>query len=378
MKTVLVTGASGFIGRNLVARLKALRDVDILILEREESDAEWGALAARADVVFHLAGVNRPIAPDDFHVGNCEFTERLVALLREIRRSPAIVFSSSIQAEQPNPYGRSKHAAEEVLHQYARDTGGRVAIFRLKNVFGKWSRPNYNSVVATFCHNIARDVPITISSAEHEVELVYIDDVVDALVDAAWNVPAVVGGVVRDEMPSSRITLGALADLIRQFRDMRESLFVPDLSERFRRQLYATYLSFVESTRWQYPLGKRADERGDLAEFIKSVGFGQIFVSRTRPGITRGNHYHDTKTEKFLVLSGTARIRLRHVEGGEVLEFVVLGEEYRVVDIPPGYTHSITNEGSTEMITLFWASEVFDPTAPDTIALPVGGKEPGE
>jgi UDP-2-acetamido-2,6-beta-L-arabino-hexul-4-ose reductase len=370
--TALITGAHGFIGRNLAVRLAERDDFRILVCTRATTTPELAGMVAAADVVFHLAGVNRPETVGEFHAGNADFTERLTDLIRHTGRTPLVVFSSSIQAEQDNPYGRSKLEAEEVLRRFAGETGARVALFRLPNVFGKWSRPGYNSVVATFCHNIAGDLPIAISDPQRVLDLVCVDDVVDAFIGVAdGTITEGPDHMVRGSIPSSRITLGDLAARIRDFRDMRRTLMVPDLSERFTRQLYAMYLSYLEPKHWEYGLGRRSDDRGELAEFIKSPWFGQVFVSRTHPGITRGNHYHHTKTEKFFVIAGEGLVRFRPVEGDEVIEFVVKGEDYRVIDIPPGYTHSITNVGKHEMITLFWASEVFDPERPDTHFLPV-------
>lgn len=371
-KTVLITGADGFIGRNLTVRLADRDDLVLLRCTRETTGAELATMAAAADVVFHLAGINRPQAVEEFEIGNVGLTRDLIDYLRQARRTPVIVFSSSIQIRQANPYGQTKLAAEEALREFADETGAPVVILRLRNVFGKWCRPEYNSVVATFCHNIARGQPITITDPAREIELVYIDDVVDSLLDAGFGGAAPGDDrVAADTMPTTRIGLGDLADRLRTFASMQQTLLIPDFSLRFDQQLYATYLSYVDPQGWVYSLQRRSDDRGDLAEWVKSHAFGQIFVSRTHPGITRGNHYHHTKTEKFFVISGVGLVQFRHVERDEVFEFVVRGEEYRVIDIPPGYTHSITNVGDGEMITLFWASEIFDPDRPDTAYLPV-------
>lgn len=371
-KTVLVTGARGFIGRNLVTRLRLRPDVEVREYSRGDSEADLAESAGEADVIVHLAGVNRPENEEEFETGNTEFTARLGDLVARSERRVHLLYASSIQATRNNAYGRSKFSAERALARVTRSNGCRVSIFRLPNVFGKWCRPHYNSVVATFCHDIARDLPIRISDPSHPLELVHVDDVIDAFIRALDDPPSIdADGVVTDELPSYRIRLGALADRIRSFRAIRDTLLVPDLSARFDRQLYGTYISYLEPERWDYTLEKKADDRGELAEFIKSAAFGQIFLSRTKPGITRGDHYHHTKTEKFLVIGGEGMIRFRHIVNDETIELHVRGDEYRVVDIPPGYTHSITNTGSDEMVTLFWASEVFDPAKPDTIHLPV-------
>jgi UDP-2-acetamido-2,6-beta-L-arabino-hexul-4-ose reductase len=372
MRTVLITGAKGFVGRNLAAHLGRHDGIRLLTYDLDSSEADLRLWASEADVIFHLAGVNRPKSVEEFELGNAGSTGDLCRILRNARRTPHVILSSSIQAEFDNPYGASKRHAEETLRRFAAQTGASAAIFRLKNVFGKWCRPNYNSVVATFCHNTARDLPIQISEPDRRVELVHVDDVISALL-TEMNRPQQHSQalVAPDLIPSYSLTLADLAGRIQFFRDMQQSLRTPDFSERFNQQLYTTYLSYVEPPRWEYRLDVKCDARGNLAEFIKSPWFGQIFVSRTRPGITRGNHYHHVKTEKFLVLAGEGLIRFRHIEGEEIREFRVRGEDYRVVDIPPGHTHAITNVGLGEMITLFWASEIFDSDRPDTYFLPV-------
>jgi len=375
MKTILITGARGFVGRNLSAMWAARGDWTILGADIDTPEEQWQSHLARADVVVHLAGVNRPSSEAEFEPGNVGPAEELCRRLDALGRRPLVLVSSSIQAELDNPYGRAKRRMEESLIGWARRSGARLRIYRLKNVFGKWCRPNYNSVVATFCHNIACDLPITVSDPARVVHLVHIDDVA-----AAFAAEIEAGGLSAepyapvDEIPATPISLGELAGRIQFFRQMQQSLRVPDFAERFNQQLYATFLSYLPPERWEYGLEIKADQRGNLAEFIKSPWFGQIFVSRTLPGITRGNHYHHTKTEKFLVLAGEGLIRFRHIEdlaGRQIIEHRVRGEEYRVVEIPPGWTHSITNVGSGEMITLFWSSELFDPDRPDTYFLPV-------
>jgi len=363
---VLVTGARGFIGRNLASHLVRRDDVEAFLFDVDNDPAELDEYLARADLVFHLAGINRPKEVEEFETGNAGLTSNICDTLRRQGRTPKIVMTSSIQAELDNPYGVSKRHAEAALVEFADKTGAAVSIHRLKNVFGKWCRPNYNSVTATFCHNIAHDLPIAISDPDHEMELVYIDDVVECLLGELAAPAGPDSAYAPDTIPRYRITLGEMAGRIQAFHEMQTSLLTPDLKVRLNQCLYATYLSYVESPALEYALDIRSDDRGNLAEFIKSRHFGQIFVSRTHPGITRGNHYHHTKTEKFFVLAGEGLIRMRHIESDEVKEFHVRGEDYRVVDIPPGFTHSIQNVGETQMITLFWASEVFDPDRPDT------------
>lgn len=364
MKTVLITGADGFLGRNLRETLARRDDLQLRLIGSRDSVEQRDRSLREADTVFHLAGVNRPAAESEFETVNVGLTRHMCATLREAGRAPKIVFTSSIQAAGGGAYGASKLAAENELRRFAADTGAELAIYRLKNVFGKWCRPNYNSVVATFCHQIARQLPIQISDPAREVELVYVDDVVAALTSEMS--PGASRGIARDMDCSRRVTLGRLSEMLSAFHASRQTLVMPDLSDAFSRQLYATFLSYLPQDDLGYPLVKRADDRGVLAEFIKSPHFGQIFVSRTRPGIERGNHYHLTKAEKFLVLDGEALIRLRHIEHDEVIVHRLSGRDLRVIDIPPGYTHAIQNVGDTEMIVLFWASEAFEPQRPDT------------
>lgn len=361
---VLVTGSNGFVGKNLIQALKYRADISIDAYDLDTPPEQLDIYLQRADLIFHLAGVNRPQGVGEYETGNAGFTQELIARLTTLGRAPKIVFSSSIQAELDNPYGRSKRRAEQALEGYAASAGADVVIYRLKNIFGKWCRSNYNSVVATFCYNIAHDLPVTISDAERELELVYIDDVVAALIfelsDAAPS-----GLRFAEVAPVGRIALGQLAETIRSFHALRRDLALPPL-DRFARCLYATYLSYLDEQAFAYSLQQKPDQRGALAEFIKSGAFGQIFLSRTHPGVTRGNHYHHTKTEKFLVLEGEALIRFRHILGRKVIEYRVAGADFQVVDIPPGYTHSIINIGQSELVVLFWASEIFDPERPDT------------
>lgn len=381
----LVTGSEGFLGRNLCAQLRRRPGWEVLGFDLHSGPDALRDGLAKADVVFHLAGINRPTNVAEFATGNTEFTAGICRMLASLGRRPAILFSSSIQAELDNPYGKSKLEAENALRSYCTEAGGVAVVHRFKNLFGKWSRPNYNTVTATFCHNIARGLPVTIRDPKAEIELSYVDDVVAALIadaEAAVKLPA---GIFQIAAPvqSRRIALGDLAALIQSFKDHRQSLMLADYSDPFVQALYATYLSFLPTEDIAYSLLKREDNRGSLAEFVKTKGAGQIFISRTKPGITRGNHFHHTKTEKFLVLEGKAIIRFRPISdapgsplptpssglsapSSSLLEFPVCGEDYRVVDIPPGYTHSIENVGDTTLVTLFWASEVFDPQKPDT------------
>ena len=362
MKSIVITGAKGFLGRNLAAHLLARADCRVFLGDLDTSAEELNIWLHEADVIFHLAGVNRPEEPAEFDSGNIGSTARLCEELLRLGRTPTIIFSSSIQAEMDNPYGISKRRAEEALLDFQQRSGAEVRIFRLKNVFGKWCRPNYNSVVATFCHNVAHGLPLTVSDPERELDLVYVDDVVEAFLGERY---------AADTIPTYRIRLGDLAGRIDGFRSMGKSLYTPDFSVRFNQCLYATYLSYVEAADRRRSLEAKSDQRGALAEFLKSPHCGQLFVSRTKPGVTRGNHYHHTKTEQFFVVAGEGMIRMRQIEGGEIFEYPVRGEDFSVVDIPPGYTHSIENIGDGELVTLFWASQVFDPERPDTYPMGV-------
>ena len=369
MMKVVVTGASGFIGRNLVVALRRA-GADVAEVDIDSPRDALPAAVHDARVVFHLAGTNRPDNEAEFITGNVESLEQLLAALDALEAAgqltvrPSIVLSSSTQASLDNPYGRSKLAAEKALEAYASRTGTPTVIYRLPGVFGKWCRPNYNSVVATFCHNIARGLPIMISDPARVVDVVHVDDVVAQFMT---HLDGAALGVARGEVrPVFTASLGELADRIRGFRAMRETLEVADASDPFTRRLLGTYTSYIPPADLAYGLEQRTDARGTLAELLKSPHFGQMFVSRTLPGITRGNHYHDLKVEKFCVLEGDAVIRFRPVLGDEVTEHRVSGKDFKVVDIPPGMTHSIENVGTAEMIVLFWASEILDRDRTDT------------
>lgn len=364
MKKILVTGARGFVGRNLCAVLKQDEKIEIHAYDVDSPLETLSAALKRVDCIFHLAGVNRPDDPKEFETGNVGSIKEICDRLKALGRTPKIVLSSSIQADLDNSYGKSKRHAELALQQFAETTGGAGVVYRFKNLFGKWCRPNYNSVTATFCHNIANDLPIQISDPTHEIDLTHIDAVVQAFMDELDTKKT--GFVFAEPLPSFRISLRDLAARIRAYKEMRTGLVLPDFSSEFEKSLYGTYLSYLDKNDFLYGLDIKSDQRGSLAEFIKSSTMGQIFVSRTNPGVIRGDHYHHTKTEKFLVLEGKGIIRFRHIESNEIMEYPVSGEKYQVLDIPPGYTHSIENTGETILVTLFWASEMFVPEKPDT------------
>jgi len=362
--TVVVTGAKGFLGRNLCAFLRRQDGIHLIEYDVHIREELLDDFICQAQIIYHLAGVNRPTEVDDYHIGNAMLTKRICDTLKAHNARPKLIFSSSIQAELDNPYGRSKRAAEEIIKNFSDETGAECIIYRLKNLFGKWCHPNYNSVVATFCYNIAHDLPIQITEPSKQLELIYIDDVVKAFMTEFLSERS--GFRFAFDLPSTSISLGELAEKIMEFHQVRSSLHLPGLSEAFDRELYATYLSYFDNDKFDYQLTSKVDHRGSLAEFLKSKQFGQIFISRTKPGVQRGNHYHQTKVEKFLVVEGEALIRFRHIEQEKSFSYIVKGDEYRVVDIPPGYSHSIENVGDGELIVLFWSSEIFEVDNPDT------------
>ncbi|MEP7343737.1 MAG: NAD-dependent epimerase/dehydratase family protein [Gemmatimonadaceae bacterium] len=371
MTRVVVTGARGFIGRHVMLAFAARPGTEVCGLDIDDDPSVLARAVADADVIVHLAGVNRPTDEADFARGNADLTAKVCEFAEHAGRHPLLILASSIHATGDTPYGASKRRAEDAVAEFAARGGGAGVVLRMSNVFGKWSRPHYNSAVATFCYSIARGLPVAVSDPARDVALVYIDDVVATMLEIIDAPPARGTCDWREPGPVVPVPLSRLVAHLEAFRDMRTTLVVPDFRDDFTRKLYATYLSFLPGESFSYALETRVDPRGALAEFIKGEAFGQIFVSRTSPGITRGNHYHHTKTEKFLVVEGNAVVRFRQLESETVIEHHVTGQEFRVVDIPPGYTHSIENVGTGEMVCLFWASEPFDPTHPDTLMEPV-------
>lgn len=369
---ILITGARGFMGKNLRSALTG-RYGDahrLMLLDMPHTEEELLAAAAEADFVFHLAGVNRPTDPADFQKGNADFTRQLLTLLKERGKRPPVLLSSSIQAALENPYGQSKLSAEQAVADYGRETGAAVYLYRLPNVFGKWSRPNYNSAVATFCHNVARGLPITVNDPSVTLRLVYIDDVVEEFLRAMEGQPHREGEWCAVQ-PVHEVNLGHMAELIQSFPALRDSLTVPDQSDPLVKKLYATYLSFLPPEDFSRPTVTHADQRGSFTELLHMGSRGQVSLNVSRPHITKGDHWHQTKHEKFIVLQGEGVIRFRKVGDSTVIAYKVSGENLTVVDIPTGYTHSIENTGDTDMLTLMWANEVFDPAHPDTLRLPV-------
>ena len=374
---ILVTGAKGFVGRNLCAQLRNIRDgkarwyEGVAVEEVYEYDVagspeELEAWCREADFVFNLAGVNRPKDPAEFMAGNFGFASTLLETLKRHGNRCPVMVSSSIQAALDNPYGESKRAGEELMFGYGRETGARVLEYRFPNVFGKWCRPNYNSAVATFCNNIANGLPIKVNDPNAVLNLVYIDDVVDELIGALAGKEHRTGDYCMVPVFHT-VVLGDIVNLLYSFRDMRDNLQVPDLGDAFTRKLYSTYLSYLPADGFRYPLKMNVDARGSFTEIIRTPDRGQFSVNVSKPGITKGEHWHHTKNEKFLVVRGHGLIRLRKVGTEEVVEFEVSGERLEVVEMIPGYTHSIVNLSETEdMVTFMWANEAFDPGRPDT------------
>lgn len=373
---ILVTGARGFMGKNLVATLEAIRDgkdksrgltqeLTILPYDLDTDPALLDGYCRQADFVCHLAGVNRPRDAAEFMEGNFGFTSTLLSSLRKHSNRAPVLITSSIQAALDNPYGQSKKAGEDLLFAYGRQTGAPVYVYRLPNAFGKWSRPNYNSAIATFCHNIARGLPITVSDRANILNLVYIDDIVAEIIRAMQGKPNKTGEFC-EVLPVHRASLGQIVDWISSFPESRTSLQVPQLDHPLVKKLYSTYLSFLPEDAFAYPLTSHADERGSFTEVLRTPDRGQVSVNISKPSITKGNHWHHTKNEKFLVVKGRGVIRFRKIGGREVIEYFVNGDELKVVDIPTGYTHNIENLGEGDMVTLMWANEPFDPQKPDT------------
>lgn len=370
MKKILITGSKGFLGSNLLFNLKFNEGYEIIEFDLENGRNELKSILKNVDFIFHLAGVNRPEKAEDFTTNNAELTQFIVDNLIENKSFVPIVLSSSTQAELDNDYGKSKLEAENHILRYIK-SGGTGYIFRFTNVFGKWSRPNYNSVVATFCYNIANGIEIKISDRNKELQLIHIDDIIKEFINILNRKSTININQLLSIHPFYTITLGELADQIKSFREMSTTLLIPDMNNDFLRKLHSTYLSYVTTADGIYSLTKQTDERGYLFELLKSKSFGQIFISKTKPGITRGNHFHHLKNEKFCVIEGQAIIKLRHLLTNETREYTVDGKIPQVVNILPGYTHSITNTGSNELITLFWANESFDKEQPDTYFLKV-------
>lgn len=387
---ILVTGAKGFIGKNLIETLYNIKtgkdkswgmDSDITIYEYDLStDPELLDLYCKnADFVFHLAGVNRPQNVEEFMEGNFGFTSVLLDTLKRYGNTCPVMISSSIQATLANPYGESKKAGEDLMFEYGRETGAKVYVYRFPNVFGKWCRPNYNSAIATFCNNIAHDLPIKVNDPSVNMTLVYIDDVVTELISALNGNPHINGDGYCYVPVEHKVTLGEIVELIYSFKESREIKLVPDMTEgSLSKKLYSTYLSYLPEDAFSYPLKMNVDARGSFTEILRTKDRGQFSVNISKPGITKGEHWHHTKNEKFVVVSGEGLIQFRKVgidpvtgEAYPVINYPVSGDKIEVVDIPTGYTHNIINKGGTDLVTFMWCNECFDPEKPDTFFLKV-------
>ena len=380
---ILVTGAKGFIGRNLVSTLHNIQEgkdrsfhlnMDLTVFQYDvDTDPELLDLYCKnTDFVYHLAGINRPQDPKAFMEGNYGFLSALLELLKKHENYCPVMVSSSIQASLDNPYGKSKKAGEDAVFQYGKDHGADVYIYRFPNVFGKWCRPNYNSAVATFCYNISRDLPIQVNDPSVIMNLVYIDDVVAELISALQGHPNMDGKGYCHVPVEHQISLGGIVELLKFYKESRGSKMVPDMPDgSFSKKLYATYLSYLPADQFCYPLKMNVDERGSFTEILRTESHGQFSVNISKPGITKGEHWHHTKNEKFVVVSGKGRIRFRSVDNEEIMDYVVSGEKLEVVDIPPGYTHNIINDGDTDLVTFMWCNECFNPEKPDTYFLKV-------
>ena len=378
---VLVTGAHGFVGKNLCTQLNNIKagkakNYSVTISEVMEYDLDTNPalldeFCQRADFVFNLAGVNRPKDSAEFMKGNLGFASILLDSLKKCGNTCPVMISSSIQATLDNPYGESKRAGEQLMFDYSKETGTKVLVYRFLNIFGKWCRPNYNSVLATFCNNIANDIPIKVSDPNRVINLVYIDDVVEELI-AALNQLEHYDGDFCIVPVMYTITLGRIADLLYSFREMPQTLGVPDLADSFSKKLYSTYLSYLPQEKFSYPVKMNIDDRGHFTELIRTVSCGQFSVNVSKAGVIKGQHWHHAKNEKFVVVSGHGLIQLRKIGTDEVICFEVSGNKIEVVEMIPGYTHNIINLSETEnLVTFIWCNERFDSNYPDTFSEPV-------
>ena len=368
---ILITGAKGFVGKNLVAELRSQGFNDLLEYDLDSEPALLDEYARECQFVFHLAGVNRPENQEDFMNGNFGFTSQLLAVLKKHNNKSPVLITSSTQAALDNLYGKSKKAGEDLIFEYGKEAGAPVYVYRLPNVFGKWCRPNYNSAVATFCNNVANDLSIQVNDPNVQMNLVYIDDVVASFIEKLKNGAVALANEYQEVLPVHSIKLGEIVSLIYSFKESRETLQVPDMSDAFTKKLYSTYLSYYPKDKFSYPLKMNIDQRGSFTEFLKSADRGQVSINISKPHITKGNHWHHTKNEKFLVVSGKGIIRFRKIDSDEIIEYFVSGDKLEVVDIPVGYTHNIENLGNADMVTVMWVNEVFDKEKPDTFFLEV-------
>lgn len=365
---ILVTGSEGFIARNLIVHLRQNKKIQLYLFSKKDSINILWSYLKEVDFIYHLAGVNRPQNHEEFYTGNRDFTKQIVRFLQKEKRNPTILFSSSIQVNLNNDYGRSKLEAEKILMEYSIQCLAKVYIFRLPNVFGKWSNPNYNSVIATWCNNIANGLSIKIDNVETEISLVYIDDVVESFLNLLQNENS---KIFHDIDRIHKKNLKQIKNLLHQFKENRETLLMPEVGSGFERALYATYLSYLPKGNFSYPLQGHNDERGTFYEIIKTINNGQFSISTTAPGIKRGDHFHHTKNEKFLVVKGSALIEFKHILEDEIIRYQVSDRKMEIVETIPGYAHNIKNIGDEDMILLVWANENYDHDNSDTYLLEI-------
>lgn len=380
---ILITGAKGFAGKNLVENLRNIKDgknrtrpeitiENIFEYDIDSTAAQLEEYCSKADFVFHLAGINRPKEQSEFMTGNCGALSNLLDALKKCSSKAPVMLSSSVQATLEgrfagSEYGKSKLAAENLLFEYGKETGTRVLVYRLPNLFGKWCRPNYNSAVATFCNNIAKDLPITVNDPAVELELLYIDDFVDEMLNALEGKETNSGDFCAFSV-THKVTLGEIVELLENFKLQSRTLVMPEIPyNSFAKKLYSTYLSYLPEDKVSIPLKMNCDDRGSFTEILKTASCGQFSVNVSKPGITKGQHWHNTKWEFFIVVSGAALIQQREIGSDKVMEFRVSGDKPEAVHMLPGFTHNIINLSETEnLITLIWANEQFDPNKPDT------------
>ena len=365
---ILITGSKGFIGRNLVFELRNQGFTDLLEYDIDSNPELLDEYSKNCQFVFHLAGINRPEYQDDYMKGNYGFTSILLESLKKNNNNSPILITSSTQAALENPYGKSKKAGEELVFKYGKEAEVPIYVYRLPNVFGKWCRPNYNSAVATFCNNIANDLPIQVNDPNVQMNLVYIDDVISSFIGKLNNNKTASFESEKYEEITHvyQVKLGDIVSLIYEFKESRDNLFISDMYDGLTKKLYSTYLSYLPKEKFSYPLKMNIDHRGSFTEFLKSKERGQVSVNVFKPHITKGNHWHHTKNEKFLVISGKGLIRFRKIDSDEIIEYNVSDEELTVVDVPVGYTHNIENIGETDMVMIIWVNEIFDKNMPDT------------
>ena len=365
---VLVTGANGFVGKNLRSELSLHEEIEVFCYDKDSTEEELEQYTKECDFVFHLAGVNRPQDPKEFMEGNFGFTSTLLEKLKEHQNKAPIMISSSIQAELDNDYGKSKKAGEDLIFQYGEENAVKVYVYRFPNVFGKWCRPNYNSVIATWCYNVSHNLDIQVNDPSKELTLVYIDDVCEEIVKCLEDNPTREKEYCKVPITYTK-TLGEISNLIKSFKENDKGIMVPSTGDEFTKDLYATYISYVPLEEMVVDLVEHRDNRGVFCELIRTKEAGQVSVSTTNPNIVRGGHYHHTKMERFIVIKGKAKIEFEHVLTHEKYEFEVSGDHLQYVTIPVGYQHSINNIGEDELILILWANELFDSNDPDTFVM---------